>query len=237
MKRENTAIAVVIIVLLCAPILALYLLQGLAEMEPVEQTELTETIESTEPKKLYEEEENGLFEALPYKLNWVTFIFGTSDKPSVSVFNTCDGLTADIIQQMGETIYYAKEYCDSTFDEYSLDVAIHDEKNESFPLGWTSGNGDYGFILDSRSGKAEVKFTKTLDDLCAFFPTLRSEINKSKMDEDAVKIYEEVMKELNRRMDESEEKIFAELAPKYDMTPEELRDFISDTMAQVYSRK
>ena len=45
------------------------------------------------------------------------------------------------------------------------------------------------------------------------------------------------MKELNRRMDESEEKIFAELAPKYDMTPEELRDFISDTMAQVYSRK
>lgn len=234
MKRENAAIAAVIIVLLCAPILALYLLQGLAEMEP---TEPTEPIKATEPKKLYEEEENGLFKALPYKLNWDAFIFGTSDKPSVSVFNTCDGLTADIIRQMGETIYYAKEYCDSTFDEYSLDVAIHDEKNESFPLGWTSGNGDYGFILDSRSGKAEVKFTKTLDDLCAFFPTLRSEIDKSKMDEETVKIYEEVMEELNTRMNESEEKIFAELAPKYNMTPEELRDFISNTMAQVYSRK
>lgn len=232
MKRENAAIVAVIIVLLCAPILALYLLQGLAEAGPVEPTEIAAPIKYEIP---YEEEEIGLHEALPYK--WTSFILDGTEKPSVAVFMDCEKLTTDLIRQMGANIYFSKDYCDSTFDDCDLHVYIKETKSNGVVLSWSCDGEDYGFIIDKRSGKAEVKFTKTLDDLCAFFPTLRSEINKSKMDEETVKIYEEVMEELNTRMNESEEKIFAELAPKYNMTPEELRDFISNTMAQVYSRK
>lgn len=183
----------------------------------------------------YTAEQKGLSEALPFE--WESFIMELSEKPSINVYKECDKITRDVIDEMGQVIYFSKEYCDSAFDDYDLGIYIRDEKSDSVQLLWTLKFGDYGSLIDSRSGETKTIIMNSLDDLCDFFPALSLEISESRISPDSMKIYDEVMNELCKRMNESEDKIYDDLAPKYGMTSAELRDFMFDTMVRIYSGK
>ncbi len=58
---------------------------------------------------------------------------------------------------------------------------------------------------------------------------------KSQLDKNDVAIYEEVMEILNDQYDRPEDEIFKELAPKYEMTAAELKQFIRDMMEKIYN--
>ena len=209
-------------------VLVIILLPSCMNREPAAATS------PTKPKETYTLEQKELSDVLPFE--WESFIMELSGRPSINIYKECEKITRDVIDEMGQIIFFSKGYCDSKFDDYDLGVYIRDEKSDSIQLLWTLKFGDYGNLIDSRSGEANVTIMDTLDDLCAFFPALSMEINKSKMDKDSIKIYEEVMNELCKRMNEPEEQIYFDLAPKYGMTPEELRDFMFDTMVQIYSK-
>lgn len=188
----------------------------------------------SDQRRIYSLERKELREVLPFQ--WDVSIKDFTETPDVIISKNCENLSRDVIDEMGQIIYFSKEYCDSKFDDYDLDVYIRDEKSDSVQMLWSSDFTPYGVLIDKRSGDLTVRQMSTLDDLCAFFPALSAEINSSKIDRDDFQIYTEVMNELNSRMSESEEEIYTDIAPNYDMTSQQLSIFMKDVMSKVYSK-
>lgn len=63
-----------------------------------------------------------------------------------------------------------------------------------------------------------------------------SDDEKSILNTENTKIYNEVMQKLNEEYDREENEILGELAQKYDMTSEELKQFIHDYMEAYYAQ-
>lgn len=181
------------------------------------------------------DEERALGDAI--RFNWDIDVRDYySGKPDITISKSCDVLSASDIDELGQVIYFAFEYCSYAYEDYSLSVYIFDNKSDSIQLLWSNKFGTYGNLIDKRSGEIEVIIMSSVEDLCKFFPALSREINESKMDKSDIQIYTEVMAELNSRMSESEEEILNDLAPKYDMTYQQLSIFMKDVMQRIYSK-
>lgn len=139
-------------------------------------TPVSATTQSSQ-RRIYSWERKELRETLPFE--WDISIADFTETPDVKISKTCEELTRDLIDEMGQMIYFSKEYCDSTFDDYDLSVCIRGGKSSSIQIVWIYKFSDYGFLSDSRSGESVITIMDTLDDLCAFFPTLSSEISGS----------------------------------------------------------
>lgn len=127
--------------------------------------------------RIYSWERKELRETLPFE--WDISIEDFTETPNVIISKDCEKITRDLIDEMGQIIYFSKEYCDSTFDNYDLSVYIYDEKIHSIQLSWSSNFTPYGVLMDKRSGELVTKQMQTLDDLCSFFVSLPEEINVS----------------------------------------------------------
>lgn len=91
-----------------------------------------------------------------------------------------------------------------------------------------------GLLLDTRSGENCFKKISDVEALCELFPATSIYIGKRKIDANDLRIYEEVMEILNKQFDRPEDELLEELAPNYGMTASELKQFLKDTMAQIY---
>lgn len=91
-----------------------------------------------------------------------------------------------------------------------------------------------GRYTDTRSGSAEIVNIDSDEDLFAIFPKARTESSKSQLDQDDVAKYNAVMDALNAEPNRPESEIFAELAPQYGMTGDELKQFMRDMMGKIY---
>ncbi len=197
------------------------------------------TTASSQSVDEYESDISALQQLLPSDASVsITNRDGTID---VSIFYYCSPITQKSYAAMGKGIYDSKLYCDSAFDTYELAFSLFDSDDSSIQLLWVSsigewGIGEWGTMIDKRSGEAETTVYDSLDDLCRFFPTLSKDIKASKLDQQDTVIYNEVMSALNERPNDSEEVIFEELAPKYSMTSQQLYVFMKDFMGKVYSK-
>lgn len=163
-------------------------------------------------------------------------ISNSGDSVSISITIKPYTFTSKSILEMGNTIYYTKQYCDDNLDSYSLYVLLYDREHSSTPFLWRCSPGpDWGTIIDYRSGEAEVTILKDIDALCSFFPALTTEINLSLLDQYDKEVYLEVMDALDSRTNDSEEIILSDIAPNYGLTPQQLNTFMKDVMQKVHS--
>ena len=80
-------------------------------------------------------------------------------------------LKTDDVTLMGNAIIEALETCEKLFppDEWSLSIAYYGG-NKEVQLLYSFGIGEYGTIMDKRSGVTVVTTFNSVGDLCAFFP-------------------------------------------------------------------
>lgn len=90
-------------------------------------------------------------------------------------------------------------------------------------------------IDDRRSGESKKTYIFSDDELFEIFPQARQHVSKQGIDDEKIKIYEEVMAELNAQFDRPESEIYEELAPKYGMTAAELEALVREVMSEIYS--
>lgn len=188
---------------------------------------------SSQPNNSFDLIHSDLLNILPFQCD-VT-ITEVGGKVSVSICEECSKMSRDVIDSMGYGVLLAKEYCDSSLDDYELSVYIFDLSSSSIPLLWKSNFSDYGTLIDTRSGETNVTIMQSEEDMFSFFPGLLSKINASKLDQHDLEIYSEVMYELDSRPKDSEEMIITELAQKYGMTHQQLKLFVLDVMEKVNS--
>lgn len=141
-------------------------------------------------------------------------------------------LPADFdITLFGNCVYDSLKACNAVIGEngYTLTVYLKDT------LFFNTDFGNMGHVVDSRSGENEMTFIETEDDLCELFPALISHISKENLSQADLAIYEEVMQILNEQYDRSEDEIYAELAPSFDMSVQQLQDFMMEMIQRVHS--
>lgn len=198
---------------------------------------------SSESGSAYEpalqQRENNIIELLDEKVPFLEVVVSRED-------NIHDlGITItgeDNITYFGSYIIAAKL---AFITEFSADergniiVSLRDENNKDIIMYSSDSigdniSGDYGLLRDSRSGNAKYTALNSVEDLYDVFPVASIDAVKSSLDENDMKIYEEVWEVLDTQYDRPEDEIFKELAPKYGMTTEELKLFISDMMEKIY---
>lgn len=149
---------------------------------------------------------------------------------------------SDYITDFGNFVISAKSAFEKEFpaaERERLIVALMDDDGKdmaafsTFPIGENVA-GDYGLFRDARSGSAKYTQIKNEGELCDLFPATSFYISKSTLDPNDIKIYDEVWEVLDAQYNRPEEEIFNELAPRYDMTAEELKQFISDMTEKIY---
>lgn len=192
------------------------------------------TDETEQHGEEYESQIADLRENIPFNSN--VKIEDRDGVINVSISYGCDPITQKSFAAMGQGIYYSKLYCDSVFDEYKLSFSLVDSKDMSIPLLWESSFGNWGMMIDTRSGETNVTTLNSLDDLFTFFPTISKDIRIAALDPQDAEIYNEVMSVLDSRPNDSETEIFEELASKYSMTSQQLYIFIKDVSEKVYSK-
>ena len=92
----------------------------------------------------------------------------------------------------------------------------------------------FGFIMDDRSGAVEKTSLATVDDLIDMFPAMKIKEAQSQLPEDVVKMFNEVMDRLNAQPSKSEDEIYKQIAPEYNLTPYELKAFMINAMTGMY---
>lgn len=199
-------------------------------------SDITEATWSSAPEPVEEEYEQDSSALREYAPDGSDITIEASDGViNVSILFSRNSPTQQDFAAMGRGIYYSKIYCDSAFAQYALKYCMADLGSASNLLIWSSSIGDWGSVIDNRSGEAKVTTFDNLDDLCAFFPTLSKDVRMDTLDPQDSEIYNDVMSALDSRPNDSEEEIYAELAPKYSMTSQQLYIFMKDIMEKVYS--
>lgn len=147
------------------------------------------------------------------------------------------------VRDFGTYVLNVKEAFENEFDtdvRGSYDITMHIGTNKANFLWFSSKNYSegqtdlVGTLYDSRSGEIITTAINGRESLFEMFPAAEIADSKSQLDEADVAIYEEVMDALNADFDRPEDEILAELAPQYDMTVDELRQFMRDMMEQIY---
>lgn len=125
----------------------------------------------------YATEQKELTEAIPFECDIIVMDAGVM--PYIQITYDCESIDADSIDDFGQIIYIAKEYCKNSFAQYELKIYIHDLKNNSTPLTWNSNFIHFGTLCDNRNGSRDETQMYNLEDLYAFFPNLEQEISSS----------------------------------------------------------
>ena len=90
-------------------------------------------------------------------------------------------------------------------------------------------------VIYARYSCSSLHTFKSFDELAQYFPALNIENSTESISDEDMKIYNEVWAALDAEPSRPEDEIFAELAPRYNMTGEELKNFVDDIMFQIYS--
>ena len=115
-------------------------------------------------------------------------------------------------------------------------VSLRNNTGETIVVFISSNPYEYGNLSDYRGGTNKITEMAEDSDLANYFPALIAHMLEDTQDEDEIRIYREVMFALDNEPARSEEDIFSELAPNYNMTPEELMSFMHDMMEKIYSQ-
>lgn len=238
MKRLMTIFMVLVVaVVLCACGAASSAPDPASSSVPATTETATPTLEPTEKHEadgLESELEDKICSALPFQAD---VSVGLSDViTSVNIYLKSSDPTA-----FGNRVYDAMSVCDEIFDgeRYSLfliDSNPKTDKSLTFSS-FSSISGGIGTFSVVRSGTSEMHECASFDDLAEFFPALNIYISEKEVEEESpedMAIYNYVMKKLDDEPNRSEEDIFAEIAPNYGMTVEELRQFIFEMMEKIY---
>lgn len=186
--------------------------------------------------QIYEDDLAGrLQDAVPYKSITVTC---DVDKFSIGV--VVEG--RENITNFGDYIIEVNSAFDAIFDtaqRRNVSIVLSDNGNDvmayfNHDIG-TNHAGAYGIIADRRKGTSEYTPLESADDLCDIFPATYSTIKKDGINTDDLQIYEETMRILEEQYNRPESEILEELAPKYNLTTEELKQLIERVMEQIYS--
>jgi|GEM_PF-5901158 len=149
---------------------------------------------------------------------------------------------SDYITYFGNYVVAIKTAFESEFidtDRGNFYISLRNDKNQNM-IHFTTGSigdhkaGAYGLIIDDRSTSSKYTALTIVDDLCDLFPATAAYISKAALNENDIAIYEAVWDILDTEYWRSEDEILEELAPKYGMTAEELKQFLMDMMEKIY---
>ena len=184
--------------------------------------------------KAYEKElADKIYSSLPFPAR--VSVKKSDDRTSVSISPMTSNVT-----YFGDRVYDTIAVCDEIFGEevYSFSLMDLDLKTgNSLLFGYDSGKEGIGTFSDDRSGTLKRYECKTFDDLAEFFPALRIHIAEEEVAEDSqedIALYRYVMDRLDAEPNRPEEEIFAEIAPEYGITADELKQFIFEMMEKIY---
>lgn len=133
----------------------------------------------------------------------------------------------------GEYVVVARDILSKVYDAPAWFTVIGNTKSGDFMFIFDSKGGEYGDLTDYRSGEAKTITLADDDDLSSHFPALKIYFSESQIDESRLKIYKEVMEAMNDTS-KTEEEIFEEMAPNYEMTPDELSSLVRQVMEEIY---
>ena len=142
----------------------------------------------------------------------------------------------DDIANFGTRISTLKAAFENVTDTYKkLTIIATDSRSDFIFIFSTDGGATkYGELVDYRSGSAIVKEITSKDDLEEMFFTVSVQTGKDALNPADVKIYEEVWAVLEEQYWREEGEIFEELAPQYEMTATELKQFMTDMTQAIY---
>lgn len=148
----------------------------------------------------------------------------------------------DKVTYFGNYIVTVKTTFESQFEESKrggLSVALKNDGKDLMAyfnrdFGDTKA-GEYGIIVDRRTGSFKYKPLDTVESLYKIFPATKTFIKEQEIDPAILAIYKEVMDALDKQPSRSEDEILEEMAPRYDMTAEELKNLIQEVMEKLYS--
>jgi hypothetical protein len=138
---------------------------------------------------------------------------------------------------MGDYIYESVNACTDIFvDNYSLTVSLAIGGDSKNTVSFMSSPEYYGTLIDQRSGSAKTTRVNTAEDLIKTFPAFQNYLTKeNKSDSGEWALYDEIMGILNSDYSRSEDEIIKEIAPKYNMTPAEMKEFLTEMLKKIYS--
>ena len=124
---------------------------------------------------------------------------------------------------------------DIPFNDLSISAGMDSSGKYDSAFIFTTTDFKTGDLVDNRSGSPKLHIFKSFDELAQYFPALNIENSTESISDEDMKIYNEVWAALDAEPSRPEDEIFAELAPRYNMTGEELKNFVDDIMFQIYS--
>lgn len=160
-------------------------------------------------------------------------------KKGIFVTVSIDGL--DRITYFGNYIVDSKAAFNEVFsDEYAeeLDVVLFDGINIAAFFqneGYKGKLSNIALIDDRHSGESKKTYISSDEEICKIFPATREHLGKQGVDDEKLKIYEDVMEILNENMDRPEDELLAELAPNYGMTADELKSLLQEVMLEIWN--
>lgn len=186
-----------------------------------------------EPTKRYSEDQMSQWEdSIEQKLTCSSLILFSEEDDELSIT-----LEAQDITYFGNAVIEGRAVCKDVFENepYSFSVWWRNDKLE-LEMSFVGASVDlYGLLVDRRSGEDKYTYLKNEADLVEIFPASREYTNRLDLDPDDLAIYDAVWEVLNEDYNRPENEILEELAPQYDMTAEELKQFMRDMMEKVLS--
>ena len=116
----------------------------------------------------------------------------------------------------------------------SFVVEVRD-KNLKPALQFITSTFTSGSFIDLRSGKPKLTKIYSFDDLKKIFPAMNITEKENEVSDHDMQIYNEVISALDEEPTRPEKEIFANIAPKYNMTADQLKKLIDDIMEKIYS--
>lgn len=135
----------------------------------------------------------------------------------------------------GNAIFDVKNMCDELvgLDDYRLSLCL--KQGGEIAMMFHNSIGAYGNITDHQSDEGSITIVNSVDDLIGAFPASLLHIKGQQLDQNDMKIYNEVMAALDADYLTPEDEIYSSLAPEYGMTPDELKAFMDNMLEQIYS--
>lgn len=181
--------------------------------------------------------------------NVIILLDGSIPYTSVVISGTGETLNMSIVIEGADHITDFGNYVIDGIAAYEAEFTENERGNLLIALHYESGEdmvafstcdigegtaGDYGLLRDARSGSAKYMALDTAEDLYAEFPVAAQHAAKNELDQNDVRIYNEVMDVLEAQYNRPEDEIYEEMAPLYGMTASELKQFIFIMMDKIY---
>lgn len=148
---------------------------------------------------------------------------------SVIVHEKGERLTIDIDISGLDYTHFGDHVIDSVRTVEELyPAAMYDMWVRTGEVTFTRGNDDdfYGVYFNSRSGSTESYTINTVDDLVEYFPASAYYMQILSLSPEASELYLDFSRRLDATPAGSEDTIFQEMAPNYDLTPAQLKEYV-----------